>query len=810
MNTDNKQRIQESEDRIQKKALFCFLCSEFSLLSSAFWILLGLLSPLHSSLCHATPPTCVISDVYPTDTHYDQWPIWFNCTSSTLNSGTWDQATIRWTFRHSTPQSLGGNLAPFGVKFTLENSQMGVLSTYRPLSPGKLTVTLDIWQSNGEHGSATGTFNIAAWSPMYLYIADAARGGSNSNDGLSPATPKLFQFANWKAALSGNDRWLHIKSGSVLHAEESAFYAWNAPNRHHQMVTQYGGTGGYTFNCVSGNASTAPLLEFAAAGLKYITIEGLNFVQTEAKPVVLPPGAITRKGTICTVAGVKHGFPPSAAYSVHVTGANEKDYNGVWGITYGGPNSFSFGLTDGSTPASPATGSITVALCRNRSCFRLNTLGAFTLSNISIINCSADGMQTFVTTATRANVPDGMYQWGNVARNYNSYGTFYVGKNLCVYNCDYNGSDKESVFRVLCTYGSYGGNRFDYGHGFASPWGGKNSLRLRSGNHQRAFSNQLLHGTVTFAGENTGTTPNEAAYDVLESNYITGGAIYCVAVGGPTSANTVVAHDLTIRNNVIDQNFHVESHGFEIEVPDGRTGLFGGAFTAGPGEVAANGTTITVSHPGHGFATGDPVQISGAMPAQYDNFFRITVVDADHFTCTAVNAPGVSPATGNIVIRKTISGDVKNVRILNNTFITGPGNQQWFTNQQNAAIGIVVKNNIIISTGAARNGWLNLLNISNHVFDNNRWAGGGESQIYARVNGINESWANWTRHAEVTNEKREAAMQKSDFVSPTYRPNVGLFTTLSGLPPTTAVYLDALLNPRSLRTVYAGAVDAVP
>lgn len=59
--------------------------------------------------------------------------------------------------------------------------------------------------------------------------------------------------------------------------------------------------------------------------------------------------------------------------------------------------------------------------------------------------------------------------------------------------------------------------------------------------------------------------------------------------------------------------------------------------------------TATATLVGHGYSSGDQVNIRGATQTEYNGDFLITVVDADTFTYTVIGGPA-SPATGTIIV----------------------------------------------------------------------------------------------------------------------------------------------------------------
>lgn len=74
----------------------------------------------------------------------------------------------------------------------------------------------------------------------------------------------------------------------------------------------------------------------------------------------------------------------------------------------------------------------------------------------------------------------------------------------------------------------------------------------------------------------------------------------------------------------------------------------GGPFPADAAVTIANsGTTATVTHSGHGLATGDKVLVKGASLAANNGIFTITVSDVNTYTYEMLSAPGSNP-TGTI------------------------------------------------------------------------------------------------------------------------------------------------------------------
>lgn len=62
--------------------------------------------------------------------------------------------------------------------------------------------------------------------------------------------------------------------------------------------------------------------------------------------------------------------------------------------------------------------------------------------------------------------------------------------------------------------------------------------------------------------------------------------------------------------------------------------------------LTRSGTTVTVSHTGHGLATNQWVLIEGANEWGYNGVWQVTVSDANTYTYTSNTTPSASPATG--------------------------------------------------------------------------------------------------------------------------------------------------------------------
>ena len=71
--------------------------------------------------------------------------------------------------------------------------------------------------------------------------------------------------------------------------------------------------------------------------------------------------------------------------------------------------------------------------------------------------------------------------------------------------------------------------------------------------------------------------------------------------------------------------------------------------TVGAGNMTFSVATVTVALIGHGFTTGDVINVRGATQTEYNGDFTITVVNANTFTYDITGSPA-SPATGTIIV----------------------------------------------------------------------------------------------------------------------------------------------------------------
>ena len=77
--------------------------------------------------------------------------------------------------------------------------------------------------------------------------------------------------------------------------------------------------------------------------------------------------------------------------------------------------------------------------------------------------------------------------------------------------------------------------------------------------------------------------------------------------------------------------------------------------------LTRSGTTVTVAHTGHGFATGQKVEIDGAIQNEYNRIKTLTVVDVDSYTYELYTGEApTTPATGTITANTVLIDGLTN------------------------------------------------------------------------------------------------------------------------------------------------------
>ena len=124
--------------------------------------------------------------------------------------------------------------------------------------------------------------------------------------------------------------------------------------------------------------------------------------------------------------------------------------------------------------------------------------------------------------------------------------------------------------------------------------------------------------------------------------------------------------------------FNVTQDTFDYTVTGSPTSPATGTIYVTPYGITRNGTTATMTLPGHGFANGNLVLITGATQANFNGIFTIFNVTPNTFSYIVSGSP-TSPATGTIYVRRvdktvsniTYSGTIATATVVNHGFIEG-------------------------------------------------------------------------------------------------------------------------------------------
>lgn len=126
---------------------------------------------------------------------------------------------------------------------------------------------------------------------------------------------------------------------------------------------------------------------------------------------------------------------------------------------------------------------------------------------------------------------------------------------------------------------------------------------------------------------------------------VTATKVYCFA--SATMAVTTIAYPANELVEVTDKSTDIFQVGGLVYILRGDLGA-----TVTFSGITSSTTTATVSATAHRLSSGMFVRVAGANQAAYNGDFSITVTGANAFTYTMASAPGVTPATGTIVLNR--------------------------------------------------------------------------------------------------------------------------------------------------------------
>jgi hypothetical protein len=363
---------------------------------------------------------------------------------------------------------------------------------------------------------------------------------------------------------------------------------------------------------------------------------------------VLEVTSITRGSNIVTVTtATPHGVATNAL--VTIAGADQPEYNGTFAITSTGTNTFTYTIPAASTPASPATGEITVQA----------VAGTTAVSGTNVSDLTIDGLRLITPTAALGGA--------------SAYGVRLFGSNSVNITNNHitvgNGTSPTAA-------GAAGSNGANGATGTAGGAGICNGTATAAGGGAVGTANTPARSGAGGAGGRPG--PNAGV------NGSAGGAGAAGGVGGEggpvglPGTNGTAGTAGTPGTNAPGALLGDASATTGLYVGTGPAGTPGVAGTGGggggggggqdapptpPAAVAtidrgSNIATVTTAAP-HGLlaadATGNFIIIAGADQSQYNGTFSVTVTGLSTFTYTVTGNPA-TPATGTITWSRMMAG----------------------------------------------------------------------------------------------------------------------------------------------------------
>ena len=151
-------------------------------------------------------------------------------------------------------------------------------------------------------------------------------------------------------------------------------------------------------------------------------------------------------------------------------------------------------------------------------------------------------------------------------------------------------------------------------------------------------------------------------YDV---NNTSGSALEISLINTPVNkASTYTGTAVTYTSDPVTTKITVKDVTTLADIQDARV-LLEAADATGPlnfeesVSIVRSGTTVTVTHTGHGLETGDLVHIKGCNEYQYNGVWQITYISVDSYSFEIASTPN-SPATGSPTSTTVIFNDLTN------------------------------------------------------------------------------------------------------------------------------------------------------
>lgn len=333
---------------------------------------------------------------------------------------------------------------------------------------------------------------------------------------------------------------------------------------------------------------------------------------------LVTPTSITRSGATATVT-VPSAVNWQTGTSVTVSGATQTEYNGTFVITVTDSTHFTF--TVSGTPATPATGSISIKGGRTTVPGIVFLDGYFFVmdENAVIYNCDLNTPDSwnalnFITAMIEPGAGVAIAKSQNYVIAMKSWSTefFYDAANT-------NGSPLSPVLNAFTLVGCASGQSVASIDGTIA-WVSKTKQKGRAVHVMNGLQQQKVSTPDVERILNNDSLSNVYAYGLK----ISGHAFYVL---GLVNSNLTLVYDMTSQTWAIWTSLTPQS--------------------TKSCTITSSSGVATVTCAAHGYADGDPVVIAGAAQSEYNGRKQINVIDANTFSY-AVALGTASPATGTI------------------------------------------------------------------------------------------------------------------------------------------------------------------
>jgi Tfp pilus tip-associated adhesin PilY1 len=429
-------------------------------------------------------------------------------------------------------------------------------------------------------------------------------------------------------------------------------------------------------------------------GARTFTISGATSNKDATGGTISVPAVVN--STVATATVTAHGY--ASADQVTIAGATPSQFNGTYGITVTGANTFTYSITPA---AGDASGTMTAAANTTTATAITSAAHGLAVSDtVYISGATPSGYNGTFTVATVPNSTTFTYTVGSkladntgtpvyMARGGSTTVTattaaahlFADGDSVSISGSDIGGYN--GAFTISCAPAPActGATTFTFTTSTVLP--ANNSITVTASIGFLAFVIVTAPSHGFIAGDTVviddGTQPlHNGSFTVFAA--ITDQLAYFhnpgVAPAGsytirPVAASTkaiatVTAHGYANGQQVVISGATPVAYNgtYTISVVDANTFTY--PLTAAPGPNTSSSviskvtsTTASATSVAHGFTTGDSVTISGSTPAAFNGTYTIAVTDVNNFQYTIASAQG--DATGTILASGAVSSDRNNL-----------------------------------------------------------------------------------------------------------------------------------------------------